>query len=129
MFTRCPSVALKASASALCNNLTVLSLPDKQSITYGVVHKAFVCITNVTKGTVVNQKQVSCKGEGAHSSSAVLQVTELCVNGTIRIVIFSYGIEHLKSCNFRIARNFHASITKTKRFQETKSVLVDVGCI
>lgn len=73
MFTRCPSVALKASASSLCNNLTVLSLPDKQSITYGVVHKAFVCITNVTKGSVVNQKQVSCKGEGAHSSSAVLQ--------------------------------------------------------
>ncbi|KAL9982868.1 hypothetical protein ACROYT_G004977 [Oculina patagonica] len=46
---------------------------EKQSITYGVVHKAFVCITNVTKGVVVNQKQVSCKGEGAHSSSAVLQ--------------------------------------------------------
>lgn len=73
MFTRSTSVALKASASSLCNNLTVLSSQEKQSVTYGVVHKAFVCITNVTKGSVVNQKQVSCKGEGTHSSSAVLQ--------------------------------------------------------
>ena len=76
MFTRSTSVALKASASSLCNNLTVLSSQEKQSVTYGVVHKAFVCITNVTKGSVVNQKQVSCKGEGTHSSSAVLQVKE-----------------------------------------------------
>ena len=74
MFARDTSVALKASASSVCNNLTVLSSNEKQSITYGVVHKAFVCITNVTKGSVVNQKQVACKGEGAHSSSAVLQV-------------------------------------------------------
>ncbi|RMX56463.1 hypothetical protein pdam_00008826 [Pocillopora damicornis] len=73
MFSRDPSVSIKASASSLCNNLTVLSSKEKQSLTYGVVHKAFVCITTVTKGTVVNQKQVSCKGEGAHSSSAVLQ--------------------------------------------------------
>lgn len=70
---------LKASASALCNNLTVLSSKEKQSVTYGVVHKAFVCITNVTKGSVVNQKQVSCKGEGSYSSSAVLQVSQLAV--------------------------------------------------
>ena len=74
MFSRDSSVSIKASASSLCNNLTVLSSKEKQSLTYGVVHKAFVCITTVTKGTVVNQKQVSCKGEGAHSSSAVLQV-------------------------------------------------------
>lgn len=70
---------LKASASSLCNNLTILTSKEKQSVTYGVVHKAFVCITNVTKGSVVNQKQVSCKGEGAHSSSAVLQVSLLAV--------------------------------------------------
>lgn len=74
MFVKDTSVSLKASASSLCNNLTILSSKEKQSVTYGVVHKAFVCITNVTKGAVVNQKQVSCKGEGAHSSSAVLQV-------------------------------------------------------
>lgn len=73
MFARETSVALKASASSLCNNLAVLSSKEKQSFTYGVVHKAFVCITNVTKGSVVNQKQVFCKGEGTHSSSAVLQ--------------------------------------------------------
>lgn len=74
MFVKGTSVGLKASASSLCNNLTVLSSNEKQSVTYGVVHKAFVCITNVTKGAIVNQRQVSCKGEGAHSSSAVLQV-------------------------------------------------------
>ncbi|XP_020627702.1 WD repeat-containing protein 54-like [Orbicella faveolata] len=73
MFVKGTSVGLKASASSLCNNLTVLSSKEKQSVTYGVVHKAFVCITNVTKGAIVNQRQVSCKGEGAHSSSAVLQ--------------------------------------------------------
>lgn len=76
MFARDTSVSVKASASSLCNNLTVLSSKEKESTTYGVVHKAFVCITNVTKGAVVNQKQVSCKGEGAHSSSSVLQVNE-----------------------------------------------------
>jgi len=74
MFVKGNSVNLKASASSLCNNLTVLSSKEKQSVTYAVVHKAFVCITNVTTDSVVSQKQVSCKGEGAHSSSAVLQV-------------------------------------------------------
>ena len=77
MFVKGTSVSLKASASSLCNNLTVLSSKEKQSTTYGVVHKAFVCITNVTSGAVVNQKQVSCKGEAAHSSSAVLQVRSI----------------------------------------------------
>ena len=34
-----------------------------------VLHKAFVCITNVTMGSsVVNQKQVSCKGEGTRGA-------------------------------------------------------------
>ena len=79
MFARDTSVNLKASASSLCNNLTVLSSAEKQSVTYAVVHKAFVCITSATEGSVINQKQVSCKGEGAHSSSAVLQVSQMAV--------------------------------------------------
>lgn len=89
MFVRDTSVSIKGSASSLCNNLTVLSSREKESVTYGVVHKAFVCITNVTKGSAVNQKQVSCKGEGAHSSSAVLQVSELAVYAVKLLCTFS----------------------------------------
>ena len=74
MFVRGTSVNIKASASSLCNNLTVISSKEKESFTYGVVHKAFVCVTNVSKGSIVTQKQVTCKGEGSHSSSALLQV-------------------------------------------------------
>ncbi|EDO41534.1 predicted protein [Nematostella vectensis] len=73
MYVKDAPVNLKASASSLCNNLAIWPVKEKETITYAVVHKAFVCLTNVAKGSIPTQRQVSCKGEGAHSSSSVLQ--------------------------------------------------------
>lgn len=67
-------MSIKASASLLSNNLAILRSKEKESLTYAVVHKALVCLSNVVKGGIPNLRQVACKGEGAHSSSAVQQV-------------------------------------------------------
>lgn len=75
MYVKDAPVSLKGSASLLCNNLAILKPKDKETTSYAVVHKALVCLSNVTKGGgIPTLKQVSCKGEGAHSSSAVQQV-------------------------------------------------------
>lgn len=75
MYVKDAPVSLKGSASLLCNNLAILKPKDKETISYAVVHKALVCLSNVAKGGgIPTLKQVSCKGEGAHSSSAVQQV-------------------------------------------------------
>ena len=75
MYVKDAPVSLKASASLLCNNLAILKPKDKDTMSYAVVHKALVCLSNVTKGGgIPNMRQVSCKGEGAHSSAAVQQV-------------------------------------------------------
>ena len=79
MYVKASPVTLKASASSLCNNMAILCSTEKQTITYAIVHKAFVCLANVAKGGIATQKQVSCKGEGAHSSSSVLQVSSEAV--------------------------------------------------
>ena len=74
MYRKGTPITVKGSASLLCNNLAVLPSLEKQSTSYAVVHKSFVCITNVAKGGITCQRQVTCKGEGAHTSSSVLQV-------------------------------------------------------
>ncbi|KXJ18917.1 WD repeat-containing protein 54 [Exaiptasia diaphana] len=74
MYVKDAPVSLKGSASLLCNNLAILKPKEKESTSFAVVHKALVCLSNVAKGGgVPSIKQISCKGEGAHSSSAVQQ--------------------------------------------------------
>ena len=75
MFVKASPVSLKASASSLCNNIAILNSKEKQTTTYAIVHKAFVCLSTVAKGAAnATHKQVSCKGEGALANSSVLQV-------------------------------------------------------
>lgn len=70
-------LALKGSASALCNNLSVLPNLSKGMINYAVVHKSVVnLISSATDGSTANHRQVICKEpSAAHSSTLVIQVS------------------------------------------------------
>ncbi|XP_031568831.1 WD repeat-containing protein 54-like [Actinia tenebrosa] len=94
MYVKDAPVYLKSSASLLSNNLAILRSKEKESITYAVVHKALVCLSNVGKGGFSNLKQVACKGEGAHSSSAVQQA-KWCVlpERTVLVIASIKGVQ------------------------------------
>ena len=73
---------LKGSASSLCNNLSILVMPDKRQISYAVVHKYAVnVVVAATDGTSVTARQVICKEPSATQGNPFLM--EAC------IVVFS----------------------------------------
>ncbi|XP_070212423.1 WD repeat-containing protein 54-like isoform X2 [Littorina saxatilis] len=73
MYRREKPIGLKGSASALCNNLSILVMPDKRQISYAVVHKYAVnVITASTDGSSVTARQVICKEPSATQGNPFL---------------------------------------------------------
>jgi hypothetical protein len=77
MFKKSKPLALKSSASMICNNLTVLNNADRGSLNYASVHKYLInMVSTSTDGSQVTHKQVICKEPSAsqQSSSMIMQV-------------------------------------------------------
>lgn len=80
MYKRQPSTPLKASSSALCNNLDILNANSSHtggSLTYAVVHKSVSHLINSSPGLPHVYRQVTCKESGTtqtSTSSAIMQV-------------------------------------------------------
>lgn len=73
MYRREKPIVLKGSASALCNNLSVMAMPEKHQISYAVVHKFVVnFVTGTTDGSSVTSKQVVCKEPSATQANPFL---------------------------------------------------------
>ncbi|XP_060581903.1 LOW QUALITY PROTEIN: WD repeat-containing protein 54-like [Ruditapes philippinarum] len=76
MFKKSKPLALKSSASMICNNLTVLNNADRGSLNYASVHKYLInMVSTSTDGSQVTHKQVICKEPSAsqQSSSMIMQ--------------------------------------------------------
>ncbi|ELT94204.1 hypothetical protein CAPTEDRAFT_224602 [Capitella teleta] len=89
-------LALKGSASALCNNLSILLNLSKGLISYAVVHKSVVnLISSTTDGSSANHRQVICKEPSAtHPSTLVIQARLVAMaTRTILVITSQKGIQ------------------------------------
>ena len=77
MYKKEKSISMKGSASALCNNLSVLVCPEKNTINYAVVHKSVVNLVSVNPdGSGALHRQIICREPSAtHGMTIVIQVS------------------------------------------------------
>lgn len=79
MYRKDKPLALKSSASLICNNLTVLNNADRGFINFAVIHKYLInMVCTSTDGSQVTHKQVVFKEPSAtqQGTSMIMQVTE-----------------------------------------------------
>ncbi|XP_070541054.1 WD repeat-containing protein 54-like [Ptychodera flava] len=96
MFQRDKSVQLKGSASCLYNNLSVLSMPDKNLTSYAVVHKTVVNIANCSgDATNIQHRQVSCKEMGAPTGNSMILQAKFCEfpSRSMLVILSQRGIQ------------------------------------
>lgn len=66
MYRQDVPISLRSSASSLCNNLSVLPVPDRRQLLYLVVHKSLVNhVSASTDGASVLGRHIVCKEPAA----------------------------------------------------------------
>ncbi|CAD5117886.1 DgyrCDS6630 [Dimorphilus gyrociliatus] len=96
MYKREKSLNIKGSASAVCNNLSVNVQPDKDRITYAVVHKSVVNITTSSvDGRNIAARQVVCKEQSSTASCIIIQAKIVTVAGRQILVVTSQKGIHM----------------------------------
>lgn len=75
MFRRERSIPLRGSAAALCNNLSVLQLPDRNLTHFGVVHgPSAQLLSAAPEGVPLAQRQLHAKERAGVSLPLITQV-------------------------------------------------------
>ncbi|KAL8572681.1 hypothetical protein ACOMHN_049810 [Nucella lapillus] len=96
MYRREKPIVVKGSASSLCNNLSILVMPDKRQISYAVVHKYAVnVITASTDGSSVTSRQVICKEPSATQGNPFLMEAKWvqAASRTVMVLTTQRGIQ------------------------------------
>ncbi|XP_077992745.1 WD repeat-containing protein 54-like [Glandiceps talaboti] len=96
MYRKDKSVQLKGSASCLYNNLSVMSMPDKNVTSYAVVHKTVVNIANCSGDAMnIQHRQVSCKEMGAPSGNSMILQAKFCefTQRSMLVILSQRGIQ------------------------------------
>ncbi|XP_033114528.1 WD repeat-containing protein 54-like [Anneissia japonica] len=79
MYKRDKSIQFKSSASLLYNNLSIYSVPQKNIISYAVVHKSAVNIATSSSDTAnVHHREVYCKDAVTNASTALILQAKFC---------------------------------------------------
>ncbi|KAI8490742.1 WD repeat-containing protein 54-like [Branchiostoma floridae x Branchiostoma belcheri] len=79
MYSKNKTIPLRGSASALCNNLALNRIPEKNLTTHAVVHRSAVNLVTVSGPATgegqqnFHHRQVTCREAGQHTGSMVLQ--------------------------------------------------------
>lgn len=120
MYRREKPIALKGSASSLCNNLSILVMPDKRQISYAVVHKYAVnVVAAATDGSSVTARQVICKEPSATQGNPFLM--EAC---TVSFLFSFYcTATHVNTAS---SHSYHEQ-TKTGISNKTDSYILHIG--
>ncbi|XP_071957771.1 WD repeat-containing protein 54-like [Antedon mediterranea] len=90
MYKREKSIQLKTSASLLYNNLSIYSVPQKNIVSYAVVHKSAVNIATSSSDTAnIHHREVHCKEASNSSNSLILQAKFCELSSRTLLVICS----------------------------------------
>ncbi|XP_006816432.1 WD repeat domain 54-like [Saccoglossus kowalevskii] len=96
MYNRDKSVQIKGSASCLYNNLSILSMPDKNVTCYATVHKTVVNIANCSGDAMnIQHRQVSCKEMGTPSGNSMILQAKFCEfpSRSMLVILSQRGIQ------------------------------------
>lgn len=92
MYRKDKPLALKSSASLICNNLTVLNNADRGFINFAVIHKYLVnMVCTSTDGSQVNHKQVVYKEPSVTQQPAAMITQVFYVNSWCIKAIATFG--------------------------------------
>ncbi|XP_072177853.1 WD repeat-containing protein 54-like [Diadema setosum] len=98
MYQKSKSVHLKSTASLRYNNLSVLSLPEKNLSSYAVVHKSVVNISNCASDGAnanITQRQLQCKEAAGVAQNATILEAKFCElpSRTLLVVCCQKGVQ------------------------------------